>query len=240
MQGLERECSPDPSTGAAETGADQDPARSNDRTAALSPGAIASDHEPPTCPARRALLATALVGCATLVMSEHVRAQNDAPGSDERPQKADLLVFADGNREGQLIAPADVPLGGPPMLAWPMDPQTKVVRSGSRLNQLLVVRLDPADLDDDTRPRAAEGILAYSAVCSHAGCAVTTWVKAENGDKEVFKCPCHNSEYDPRQSAQVVFGPAPRRLAALPLTIADQSIRVAAAFIGRVGAQQAP
>ncbi len=35
---------------------------------------------------------------------------------------------------------------------------------------------------------------------------------------------CHNSEYDPRAGAQVVFGPAPRRLAALPLTLADGSL----------------
>jgi hypothetical protein len=35
-----------------------------------------------------------------------------------------------------------------------------------------------------------------------------------------------------------VFGPAPRRLAALPLLIADGSLNVAAPFVGKVGAQQ--
>jgi len=49
---------------------------------------------------------------------------------------------------------------------------------------------------------------------------------------------CHNSEYDPRQSAEVVFGPAPRRLPALPVKIADGALTVAAGFIGKVGAQQ--
>jgi rieske iron-sulfur protein len=118
-----------------------------------------------------------------------------------------------------------------------MDPETKVVRKGSRLNELLVVRLNPAELDDDTRQRAADGIVAYSAICSHAGCPVTAWVKGAQGDKDVLKCVCHNSEYDPRQSGQVVFGPAPRRLAALPLAAADGSIAVAAKFVGKVGAQ---
>ena len=49
---------------------------------------------------------------------------------------------------------------------------------------------------------------------------------------------CHNSEYDPRQGAEVVFGPAPRRLPALPVAIADGSLTIAAGFIGKVGAQQ--
>jgi rieske iron-sulfur protein len=114
-----------------------------------------------------------------------------------------------------------------------------VIRDGSRLNELLVVRLDPAELDDETRSRSADGIVAYSAVCTHAGCPVTAWMRGATGDKDVFKCFCHNSEFDPRQAAQVVFGPAPRRLASLPLAAADGSLSVAATFVGKVGAQQA-
>ena len=190
------------------------------------------------CVARRKLLVAVLAAGVGVVASEVVRAEEDAPGADERPRKADLLVFAQGERAGQVIKSEDLPLGGPPAHAWPMDPDSRVVRSGSRLNELLVVRLDPAELDDETRSRAVDGILAYSAICSHAGCPVTAWVKAFDGDKDVFKCVCHNSEYDPRQSAQVVFGPAPRRLAALPLTTGDRSIAVAATFVGKVGAQQ--
>ena len=84
------------------------------------------------------------------------------------------------------------------MHAWPKDPKTSVVRDGSRLNEIILIKLDPAELDDGTRARAAEGILAYSAICSHAGCPVTDWVKGEGNGKTVLKCPCHNSEYDPR------------------------------------------
>jgi Rieske Fe-S protein len=123
--------------------------------------------------------------------------------------------------------------------AWPKDPKTSVIRKGSRLNEVVLVKLDPNELDDDTRPRAVDGIVAYSAVCSHAGCPVTEWVKQDNGEKTVLKCPCHNSEYDPRQGAEVVFGPAPRHLAALPLALVDGSLTVAGSFIGKVGAQQA-
>jgi Rieske Fe-S protein len=181
-----------------------------------------------------ALVATACLGC-----SAPARAGEGPPGSDERPQKGDLLVLSEGDDEGQLIKPDGLKLGGPPVRAWPKDPKTSVVRSGSRLNEILVVKLDPNELDETTRARAADGIVAYSAVCAHAACPVSEWVKADQGGgMTVFKCPCHNSEYDPRQGAQVVFGPAPRRLAALPLALAGGALSVAGGFIGKVGGAQ--
>jgi Rieske Fe-S protein len=188
---------------------------------------------------RRTLLLTALATAAQVAASTPAAADEDPPGSDERPQKADALVFAEGEHAGEVIRPQDLKPGGPPVRAWPKDPKTSVVRKASRLNEVLVVRLDPAELDDETRARAADGIVAYSAVCSHAGCPVTGWVKGAAGDKDICKCFCHNSEFDPRNSAQVVFGPAQRRLAALPLANADGSLTVAAGFVGKVGAQQA-
>lgn len=201
---------------------------------------VSFDAEPETAPnaARRLLLLTALAAGACAA-AQTVAAEEDQPGSDERPQKGDLLVLSEGEHTGEVIKPDDLKLGGPPVHAWPKDPKSSVVRDGSRLNEILVIRLDPNELDDDTRARAADGIVAYSAVCAHAGCSVTGWVKGEAGDKDVFKCFCHNSEYDPRQGAEVVFGPAPRHLAALPLAMVDGSLTVAAPFVGKVGASQA-
>jgi rieske iron-sulfur protein len=188
-------------------------------------------------PTRRTLILTALATGACLASGK--AAAEDPPGSDERPQQADVLVFSEGDHAGEVIKPQDLKLGGPPVRAWPKDSITSVIRKGSRLNEVLVVRLVPAELDDETRARSADGIVAYSVICSHAGCPVTAWVKGATGDKDVCKCVCHNSEYDPRQGAQVVFGPAPRRLAALPLATADGSLTVAGTFVGKVGAQQA-
>ena len=74
-----------------------------------------------------------------------------------------------------------------------------------------------------------DGIAAYSMICA--------WVKAGGDDQNVLKCPCH-SEFNPRYTAQVVFGPAPRRFAALPLTVAYDWHIVAVTFVGKVGAQQ--
>jgi rieske iron-sulfur protein len=190
-------------------------------------------------PTRRTVILSALAASASMAtLSSAAAADESQPGKDERPQKADLLVVSEGEHAGEVIKPEHLKLGGPPMRAWPKDPKTSVVRDGSRLNELLVVRLEPAELDDATRARAADGIVAYSAICTHAGCPVTGWLKASSGEKDAFKCFCHNSEFDPREGAQVVFGPAPRRLAALPLAISDGSLTVAAGFAGKVGAQQ--
>jgi rieske iron-sulfur protein len=215
----------------------------SDRSATTSVESISAERETamPSCsdPTRRALILTALATGASLAASRSAAAGEDQPGSDERPQKADVLVLSEGEHAGKIIEAQDLRLGGPPVRAWPKDPKTSVVRNGSRLNEILVVRLDPAELDDETRSRSVDGIVAYSAICAHTGCPVTAWVKAATGDKDVFKCVCHNSEYDPRHSAEVVSGPAPRRLAALPLATIDGSLTVAATFVGKVGAQQA-
>ena len=94
-------------------------------------------------------------------------------------------------------------IGEPPVLAWAMDPATKLPRDGSRLNQVLLLRLDPSSLGPETQPHAADGLVAYSAICTHAQCPVTGWM----ADRQVLHCPCHQSEYDPRQDAKVVGGP---------------------------------
>ena len=192
------------------------------------------------CPhqTRRSLLLTALAAGACLAAGRSTAAEEDQPGSDERPQKGDLLVLSEGEHAGEVIKPGDLKLGEPPVHAWPKDPKTSVIRKGSRLNEILVIKLDPGEMDDETRSRSADGIVAYSAICTHAGCPVTGWLKAETGDRNVLKCFCHNSEFNPMESAQVAFGPAPRRLAALPLVIADGSFTVAATFVGKVGAPQ--
>lgn len=186
---------------------------------------------------RRRFLQAALAAGVSLRFTGTARGEEEKPGADERPTPGDLLVHAEGDHVGKPVDPADIPLNGGPVQVWPMDPATKVVRDGSRLNQVLLLRLDPASLDEDTQAHSADGIVAFSAICSHAGCPVTGWVIGEGG-KQVLKCFCHNSEYDPRQNASVVFGPAPRKLAALPVKIVDGTLVVAGKFIGKVVPQQ--
>jgi Rieske Fe-S protein len=151
----------------------------------------------------------------------------------ERPREGDLLVTV-GAAAPEPLTPENVPLGGKPTMAWPMDPASSTVRNGSRLNKVLLLRLDPEGFDPETKERSSEGIVAYSAICTHTGCDVINW----HADRRLLECPCHYSVYDPMDGAKVVSGPAPRRLPALPLKIADGRLVVAKPFTGRAGFQQ--
>jgi len=180
---------------------------------------------------RTILKACCAFALATPAMTAH---GDEADEASAPPQAGDALVFAFGKRAGQLIAPADLKIGFKQVLAFPMNPTTMRVRDGSRLNQLAVVRLDPTKLADETLARAADGVVAYSGVCSHTGCDVTDWFS----DKLHFKCPCHESEFDPGDAARVISGPAPWQLAALPLKLSGEAIVVAGPFVGRLGFAQ--
>ena len=151
----------------------------------------------------------------------------------ERPREGDLLVPTSASTP-EPLKPDDLPLDGRQTLTWPMDPETKTVRNGSRLNKVLLLRLDPEGFDSETKERTAEGVVGYSAICPHTGCDVTNW----HPDRRLLECPCHYSMYDPKEEAKVVSGPSPRRLPALPLKIDDGKLVVAKTFIGRPGFQQ--
>lgn len=191
-----------------------------------------TDHASPNCVSsscgtgtagRRALLA------AGIGLAARAAAAQSNP-ANERPKEGDLLVKV-GSIEPVPLTPESLPLGAGQVLAWPLDPVGILVRSGSRLNKVLLVRLDPAVLEPPTGARAAEGVVGYSAICPHTGCEVVNWWP----DRQILECPCHNSQYDPKAGGRVIAGPSPRGLAALPLRITDGKLTVARPFIGRLG-----
>jgi rieske iron-sulfur protein len=153
-----------------------------------------------------------------------------ADPASERPKQGDVLVAIEGDKPDAL-EPKDIPRGGPPLLAWPMDPVNKIVRKESRLNKVLLLHLDPSTLVGSTKERAAEGIVAYSAICPHAGCEVNGWL----AEQQILECSCHYSHYNPREAAAVIDGPTSRALSALPLTLVEGKLTVAKPFTGRVG-----
>jgi Rieske Fe-S protein len=190
------------------------------------------------CPAsrhlsRRVVLKSALSIGLGLQLVTLATADTEDP-KKSRPQVGDFFVFSLGERQGQIITPQDVPLGGPPVVAYPVEEKTHAVRDGSRLNQVLLLYFPPEEFSEQTRAATAGGIVGYSAVCTHTGCNVAGWKE----ETKQLLCPCHASTFDPKDRAKVVSGPAPRPLAMLPLQIVDGKLVVAGAFSGRVGAEQ--
>ena len=181
--------------------------------------------------ARRLILKGGIVlGLGTSLGSQGVAQENPAAS---RPREGDLLVKVDDASNAALV-PGDVAAGAKQMFAWAMDPSDNTIRNGSRLNRILLIRLDPQELTTETVARAVEGVLAYSAICPHNGCEVTAWIPTE----QALYCPCHASKFDPRDAGKVLDGPAPKPLPALPLKLLDGRLVVAKAFTSRITFEQ--
>jgi ubiquinol-cytochrome c reductase iron-sulfur subunit len=106
---------------------------------------------------------------------------------------------------------------------------------------LLVVRLAPGDirLPAARRSWAPEGILAYSKICTHAGCAISLYrypTYQATSSEPAFTCPCHYSTFLPGEGGRVAFGPAGRALPQLPLMIDPEGmLRAAGIFREDIG-----
>ncbi len=83
----------------------------------------------------------------------------------------------------------------------------------------VLVRVPPSELHLPTErvAWAPQGLLAFSKVCTHAGCAVGLYRAAA---RQLF-CPCHQSTFDVLTGGARTFGPAARGLPQLPIRIAD-------------------
>ncbi|HEX7804044.1 MAG TPA: Rieske (2Fe-2S) protein [Pseudoxanthomonas sp.] len=160
-------------------------------------------------------------------------AQAAAPAAGTRSQKpepGDKLAFMIGPKQGKEVLPKDIEIGKPPALAYPMDPQSGKVLI-SKANLLTVVRLKPVDLKPTSARNAADGIVAFSSLCTHYGCPITTLHPSQTQ----IVCNCHGSIFDAANRGAVTQGPATRRLAMLPLTIKDGVLLVAGKFDGPLG-----
>ena len=68
-----------------------------------------------------------------------------------------------------------------------------------------------------------DNIVAYSKICTHVGCPVALYEQTTHH----ILCPCHQSTFDASTGATVIFGPAPRPLPQLPMTVDAQGFLVA-------------
>jgi ubiquinol-cytochrome c reductase iron-sulfur subunit len=137
--------------------------------------------------------------------------------------------------------------GGKPMRATDIERDTfyTAYPEGADREQfgapLVVVRLQPSalHLPSGRAGWAPSGILAYSKICTHAGCAVALYRKPNFPDlepKPALVCPCHYSTFDPATGGSVLFGPAGRPLPQLPLYVDPAGhLRAAGNFSGPVG-----
>jgi quinol---cytochrome c reductase iron-sulfur subunit len=146
-------------------------------------------------------------------------------------------------RRGSLLVDED----GRPFLADDVEEETfyTAFPQGADREQMgapvVVVRLPRGELDlpPERRGWAPGGIVAYSKICTHAGCAIALYRKPTfrpTQPRPALICPCHYSTFDPARAGAVIFGPAGRPLPQLPLAVdATGHLRAAGNFSGAVG-----
>jgi ubiquinol-cytochrome c reductase iron-sulfur subunit len=106
---------------------------------------------------------------------------------------------------------------------------------------IVVVRLRPDQLDlpSDNAGYDASGIVAFSKICTHAGCAIALYrapLFEPTDPRPALVCPCHYSTFDPATGGSVIFGPAGRKLPMLPLQVdARGFLRASGNFDSPVG-----
>lgn len=87
----------------------------------------------------------------------------------------------------------------------------------------VLIRMDPDRISDEGGADTTDGFVAYSKICTHAGCPVGLY---ESETNELF-CPCHQSTFDAANHARPTSGPATRPLPRLPIAIDDEGFLVA-------------
>jgi ubiquinol-cytochrome c reductase iron-sulfur subunit len=88
---------------------------------------------------------------------------------------------------------------------------------------VLLIRLEPELLAEESIPGSYNGIVAYSKICTHVGCPVALYEQQTHH----LLCPCHQSTFDLTQNCKVIFGPAKRALPQLAITVDDEGYLVA-------------
>lgn len=89
-------------------------------------------------------------------------------------------------------------------------------------SQVVLLRLEPDSLSARTVTGGAfDGWVAYSKICTHAGCSVGLFGIDNREPRTLHQlvCPCHQSIFDPLDAARPVGGPATRSLPQLAIDV---------------------
>jgi thiosulfate dehydrogenase [quinone] large subunit len=183
------------------------------------PALLAPDGNPDAAsPERRAILQGGVLAAAAVVVAGvagmgggllHGRDQvAQVPGASPSPAPG-----SPGATAAAPTAAAPTPATSPGSSAPPVAGQIATLASLKPRTALGFT--DPASGDPGILVRLADGsVVAFDALCTHQGCTV----EYDQPSGLVF-CPCHGAVFDPTHNADVLQGPAPVALAALPIVV---------------------
>ena len=163
---------------------------------------------------RSLFAALGLAGIPAVVM---LRDLGPLPGNalNETSWKSGTRLVTDpGDRP---IKASDLEVGGVAQVMPELAPGKKRTLEDIAKDAVLLVRLRPSEfqLNAERLSWTHQGIIAFSKICSHMGCAVALY---EQTTKHLL-CPCHQSTFDVTRAAKVIFGPSARPLPQLAITV---------------------
>lgn len=160
---------------------------------------------------------TVVVGGSAVITTLAAFGPSGAEAADDPAkqflQPGDRIQIVEGASKDEYLRPELLAVGERPVQAFPFDPLAGILRRGNRLNRLLALRLDPAEMDDETRARSIDGVLVYSALCTHRNCTIESWMPEER----YLRCHCHLSQFAALSAGSVTSGPARRQLPMVPV-----------------------
>jgi ubiquinol-cytochrome c reductase iron-sulfur subunit len=176
--------------------------------------------EHPDGVSRRKLLVGGLVGALGalgVALLFPIRSLGPNPGSTllRTPWRRGVRAITE---DGSPVLASEVPLDGLVTIFPAGHPD-------SADGQVVLMRVREArlHLSPQRADWAPDGLIAYSKVCTHAGCPVGLF-EPSTGQ---LLCPCHQSAFDVLDGAEPVFGPAARALPQLPIAIDDEGYVIA-------------
>jgi len=118
---------------------------------------------------------------------------------------------------GNPIKPSDLEVGSVAQVLPELPVGTERTLENTGTDAVLLIRLRPEDfnLDAERLSWTYQGIIAFSKICTHMGCAVALYEQQTHH----LLCPCHQSTFDVTRAAKVIFGPAARPLPQLAITV---------------------
>ncbi|HEY8200885.1 MAG TPA: Rieske (2Fe-2S) protein [Actinomycetota bacterium] len=159
----------------------------------------------------------AAVGALGLAAVFPIRSLGPRPGTSllRTSWRRGLRAVTEG---GRPVRAGDLSVGGV-LTVYPEG------AAGAADSQTLLIRMDPGDIvaTPGRESWSPQGLIAYSKICTHAGCPVGLYQK----DAGLLFCPCHQSAFDATRAAAPKAGPATRPLPQLPISIDGEGFIVA-------------
>ena len=176
--------------------------------------------------------ACALAGAAAVVT---VGGSLPAFAADQKdvPKVGDVFVFTEGPKKGNVVMVADVP--AETLITVQAKDPNGAIREGDNYTAVFY-RVAPAKVPSDMASETVDGIMAYSAVCTHQGCMMTEIHKVSEAVNAFgIICPCHDAIFDPLQGGKNTGGATSRTLPHFPIKSDGGKITVSdvpSSFVG--------